>query len=482
MKSIITLTIVIIFSITGFAQNYSDALLLSEPGLYSSARALGMGNSYTALGNDYSSVVFNPAGLGLAKKMGLSIGFNMNSFGNSATFFDNTSNPSQSTFNFTQLGFVFPVPTVQGSLVFALGYSRNKEFNSLAEFNGFNNSNTSMIRYLTGDYNAEIPITNDLGLAYEIRDSQGNYIRDTTLVNGLLNQSGDIKAKGRISNWSFAAAMEVAKDLFVGATLGILSGNYKRDRNYYEDDTQNNYTGNLIPGDQTTNDFQSFYLNDIINWDLSGWDFKLGILYNWKDFFKFGADIKFPSHFTIKESYYISATSDFGSGTSYMIDPVVDDVEYKIQTPYEYSIGASIKERMVSVSAGIRMIDYSQMEFTDGFDKQYRIEKNAEIDDLFRLAPNYNIGAEVELPKLPLTVRIGGMYIKSPYADDPTEFDKKYLTAGFGVMLGENMRIDLGFAHGWWKDVIDNYDSQVSRIQQDISVNNLILNVSTGIN
>ena len=48
-------------------------------------------------------------------------------------------------------------------------------------------------------------------------------------------------------------------------------------------------------------------------------------------------------------------------------------------------------------------------------------------------------------------------------------------------MLGNNMRIDVGYAYGWWKDVIDNYDSNVSRINQDINVNNLVLNLKTGI-
>ena len=477
MKSIIALIIVFGFSIQAFAQNYTDALLLSEPGLYSDARALSMGNSYTGLSNDYSAVFFNPAGLGQIKKMGMSLSFDMNSFGNKSSFFSNDNNSSQSTFNFSQLGLVFPVPTVQGSLVFAIGYNRNKEFNSLTKFSGFNNGDNSFIRYLSLDNN-DVPY--NLFLSYPLYDNQNNYIKDTTDIFGNLNQSGNIKAKGRLSSWSFASSIEVAKDLFIGATFDILSGNYKRDRKYYEDDTKNIYTGLLDPGEPTTNDFQTFYLNDIIDWDLSGWDFKLGMLYNWKDYFRFGADIKFPSHYTIKESYYISTYSEFGSGTRYDFSNT-DNVEYKIQTPYEYSLGASISENMFTVSAGIKIIDYTQMEFTDGFDKQYRIEKNAEIEDLFRLAPSYNIGIEAEIPKLPLTVRIGGIYIKSPYSDDPTDFDKKYITAGFGVMLGNNMRIDVGYAYGWWKDVIDNYDSNVSRINQDINVNNLVLNLKTGI-
>ncbi|MGB5848052.1 MAG: hypothetical protein WBH40_06170, partial [Ignavibacteriaceae bacterium] len=73
MKFRIIIITVLSFATFSSAQNYNDALLLSEPGLYSGARALGMGNSFTALSDDYSAVIFNPAGLGLAKKFGLSV-------------------------------------------------------------------------------------------------------------------------------------------------------------------------------------------------------------------------------------------------------------------------------------------------------------------------------------------------------------------------------------------------------------------------
>ena len=141
-----------------------------------------------------------------------------------------------------------------------------------------------MIQYLTGDVNSEIPITNDIGLAYEIRNPvTDEYIRDTTVINGMLNQSGKIRTEGSLDNWSFAASNEIAKGLFIGGTFTILSGTYKRNRDYYEDDTQNIYGTSIetYPGDATTRDFRTFYLNDVIDWDLSGWNFKLGLLYDW---------------------------------------------------------------------------------------------------------------------------------------------------------------------------------------------------------
>ena len=131
--------------------------------MYTGARALSLGNSYTALSNDFSGVLFNPAGLGFINKLQITAGFNLNSFDNQTTFFNTTTGAERTSINLNQFGIIYPIPTVIGSWVFATGYNRVKEFNSTLEFTGFNGSNNSMIRVLTGEVNDEIQITNDLG-------------------------------------------------------------------------------------------------------------------------------------------------------------------------------------------------------------------------------------------------------------------------------------------------------------------------------
>ena len=170
---ILTIILVLFFTYNfSFAQNYNDALLLSQPGLYSDARALGMGNSFSSLSNDFAGVLFNPAGIGLMKRGEISGGMSLNAFSNSTTFFGSTTKAEQTSVNFNQFGIVYPVPTFRGSLVFAIGYNQTKDFNGIMEFNGYNSGNTSMIQNITGDYNYdEVPLTNDLGLAYEITRS-----------------------------------------------------------------------------------------------------------------------------------------------------------------------------------------------------------------------------------------------------------------------------------------------------------------------
>ncbi|HEX2963990.1 MAG TPA: hypothetical protein VHO43_19480, partial [Ignavibacteriales bacterium] len=111
------------------AQNASDALRLSDIGLGSGARALGMGNAYQSLSDDYSAASFNPAGFGLLKRMEFAGGLNFSKFNNNTTFFGSTTDYSNSSTNLNQFSFAFPFPTIRGSLVFAVGYNRDKDFN-----------------------------------------------------------------------------------------------------------------------------------------------------------------------------------------------------------------------------------------------------------------------------------------------------------------------------------------------------------------
>jgi hypothetical protein len=82
------------FSITFFSflitlaiypQNFNDALRVGIPGLGMNARALGMGNSYLALSDDGSASFFNPAGLGLVRRLEFMGGLDISSFNNTTT-------------------------------------------------------------------------------------------------------------------------------------------------------------------------------------------------------------------------------------------------------------------------------------------------------------------------------------------------------------------------------------------------------------
>lgn len=180
-KIVIGLMVSCLFGANVYAQNFNDALRLSEPGIISGARSLAMGNAYIALSDDFSASLFNPAGFGLVKKMELAGGLNYNSFNNNTGFFNQSTKLTNDFTKFSQVGIALPFPTIQGSFVVAIGYNQVKDFNKVVGFNGFNSGNNSYIQDLTS-YNDDIAYK--LALSYPIYDANNKYLNDVTLING----------------------------------------------------------------------------------------------------------------------------------------------------------------------------------------------------------------------------------------------------------------------------------------------------------
>lgn len=462
-KSLFFLSVILFIGVSK-SQNFNDALRVGVPGLGMNARALGMGNSYLALSDDGSASFFNPAGLGLVKKLEFMGGLDISSFNNTTTFFGNQTNSNASQTMLNNVSFAFPIPTVKGSLVFGLAYNSTKDLIGSNQFDGFNSGNNSKIQSLL---NTDIPY--DLFLT----DDDGN-----TIINGKLNQSGNMLNSGSINSWTLTGAIEIYKNLFVGANLSIISGNYTSDFDYYEDDTKNNYQGITAPGYPKTNDFKSFYLKNLLKWDLEGWNTKLGFLYQFNNFGRFGATIQFPKIFTIKEKFIVEGSSEFANwSTSLKSEDYSDEVKYDIKTPFEVSGGFSFNLKGLILSGQLNFINYTELEFSkaEGLTPSYISDQNKRIKSLLRQTVNYNFGAEYTIPNIGIRVRGGYIFQKSPFENDDSEFDKKYLTGGIGFLADGVIGIDLGYAYGWWKDIGDNYGTNESRNFQDIKYHKVII-------
>ena len=330
---IFALLMTFIFAMSLNAQNSNDALRLSEPGFLSSARALGMGNAISTIGGDFSSLYINPAGLGLFNSSELSISVNNNNFSNNALYYGNSIKNSVNSSNFPQIGLVYKMPTSRGSMVFAIGYNKSKDFNRIVEFSGYNFQNHSMIQDLTSKRSN---LAFEAGVSYPL-----NTTTDQTVFSGRLLQSGKTVDEGGIDNWSFAFASELQKDFYAGATLNIISGRFSRNKDYFEEDPNHIYSSILTdPGDPKTIGFKLFSYYDSINWDISGWDLQLGFIYKIKGVASIGASVHFPKKITITENYRASAIGDFAA-TTFSSAIESSSYDYKISTPYEFSFGGS---------------------------------------------------------------------------------------------------------------------------------------------
>ncbi len=463
-----------------FKPNIGDALRLSISGQIYDARALSMGNSNSVFNDTYTATLLNPATLGLARKFTINTSVGANLYNNEATFITDSLLSKRTETVLYQLGIVIPLVSDSASNNFAisLGYNRSKDFNRILKFNSFNSANSSLIQDLTSINNY---IPRELLLSYPEFDPGSNeYLGDRTIFNGNLNQEGYVLEEGGINHWSFGVAGELAHNIFFGASFNYNVGNYLRDGEFTESDSRDSYADSLrtIVSNPLTAGFQSFYINDIKDWVFNGYDLRIGVLYRLFNFIGIGGSVKTPSVISVTENHYFRGNSQFATNYFTEIDTVIEN-KFTIQSPYEFSVAADVNLWIITGTAEITYIDYTQMKYSGDLEVPEQSALNKKIIDTYTQTFNLKMGAEFRLPFTGLSARAGAMYITYPVADAPTEFDRKFLTAGLGIRSGEGaMEFNVAYVYGFWDHVAEDYGSSIQPIYQEIISQNILASLS----
>ncbi len=467
MKKLQIILSMLFISASLVGQNFTDAYRLVVPGVLSSSASAAMGNATMAMNVGYGNYLTNPAAMALSDKSEFVISYYYDGIRTVSDYFETSTQKDQLSNSISELGFIYKVPTVRGSLVLGLGFNRVKDFNAITEFSGFNEGNNSLIQELTS---RNSQLTYDLRLSYAVYDENSNYLYDETLINGNLQQSGIIREEGTIDTWSFFGAVEVDKDLFLGGALNFYGGNYSNDREYSEIDTKNYYGENLQidPDDPLTIDFKEFYLNDNFEWNISAWNFTGGFFYNFYNFIRIAGTVETPITYKIKESYFVEGSSYFKDNYGYDVEPQSSNSEYSIKTPAKFGFGVSLNFKLFEASAQAHVADYTQTKFTSGFTQAELSDLNNEIKDNFKIAPDFQAGVVAHLPLIDIHPRVGAMYFVSPYKNAVKENNKTYFTAGVGFFSHKNFTLDVAALYGFWNDYTDIYGNGEARINKEI--------------
>ncbi len=441
-------------SLNAYAQVPEDALRLAESGYGISARSVAMGNAMTGLSQGYDATYFNPAGLAQSRQSEVSFGLNFLGYNNDATYLGNQNPLSSSQTDLSNIGLVYPFPTTRGSFVIAFGYNHGPDFNSALGVSGYN-SNSSIIPslYFPGDTLADIAYMDFL---------EG--VNQDPLVTKNVNQSGKIYTSGGINNWLASAGVDIAQNFSIGLTLNLINGNYKYIRTFDESG---------VPGYTYNNsDFGSFQLSSQDNQSINGWNAKVGFLYRWLDqngdaYARFGATIAFPSFLTVNDNYSSQGTAYFttpplspytystsnGYGQDEAAGPAV---QYDVTTPFKFSVGASGGTTLLTVAADIEYVDWTQLSFGNSNLTANTInDLNSQIKQEYKATLDARVGAELALtnPHHSLFVpyvRIGGMYLPSPYSGDGSSQAQKYVSGGIGANIQNSITVDFAYQYGWW--------------------------------
>ncbi len=455
-----------------YAQFPEDALRFATPGVGVGALSLGMGNAYTGVASDFSAIYWNPAGLAQMEHGEFSLGLSQLNYKGKGTFFGGSNSLANNATNLNSLGLVYPVPVHKGSLVLAFGYVRQSNFTTGLSFEGFN-PNSSIIQTFARD-GASFPSDLSDNLAYQL------FLSDIDTVNGTfispirdrVTQIGRVLEGGGLNNWSVAGAVDIGRDLSAGLTLTYLSGSYKYEREYTEQDNDASHT--VFPFD-----FDQLTIDEFVESDISGVNAKLGLLYRVPSRFRFGIGVKTPTSFHVREDFGTTASSFFDDGAVFPTDGPFESFasgEYDVITPWVFSGGLSVIIRDLVLSGDVEYTDWTQLEFDDA--NPDVIALNKDIKEIFRATANLRVGLEYDIRKYGVRVRGGFIYNTSPYEQDRSSaFDQKYVTGGLGILLSGSTMLDIAYARGWWQTDRVNYDG-ASRVDEKITTNNFLATVS----
>lgn len=472
MRKLYLIVLATALSVTGYAQSDVDALRYSMLDFGGTARSMGSGNAYSALGGDMSTFSTNPAGIGIYRSSEFVITPGLLSVNAESNYLGQTNSDNKYKFYLNNAGVVFAQVNrgkenatsgwVGGG--FGISFNRLANFNSNVYYSGFNTGSSLLNTYAdylngNGGTNQADVFDKDpfgAGLAWEtylLNPSAADSTQYFAVVSdGNVQQTKSISTQGGINETDITFGGNYGNKLYVGATIGIPHIKYISTTVYAEDDINNEY-----------NDFQSFSLTDYSETFGTGINAKFGFIYRATDNFRFGGAIHTPTLYGMSDNYFSTMNSTLETTGSYSYDSPIGQYDYELITPWRVIGSAAVTVKKIGfISAEYEFVDYSEASFNfnrayDAGDLSYENTVNNNIDTKYGSASIIRLGTELMYE----TFRFRGGYIISstPFNDgiaaNGADFAKNTWTAGIGVKE-ESYFIDFAFAHSDTKE----YDTQ----------------------
>jgi long-subunit fatty acid transport protein len=435
------------------AQNRYDVLryVSTLPG--SDAVTSAYGGASTALGTGLGSVSDNPAVMGMMKQSSFNIGFNNRRIQEQAIFGSSNLFLNQGTTTLSDAGFIYNMPTVQGSFVFGASYSKLTDFLRGYQIFGYNNQTT-----LTDGFSN--PNSQYYDLAYrkayfDIQDGDVSIFRLAPFAG--INQDVQQTEKGQLGEFNFYSSFEAAQNLFVGASVSIPFGFYRYQRFFLEEDTKGLYFGEFFvqypDGNKYFDDVREVFTLDEIDATITGLYARLGVAYKLKPWLNLGLSYRTSTKMNIREDYLSSLEINFDNGDFIGPEQLDGKVDYTIKSPSRINIGAAIDDlNGLSVSGSLEYIPYSTAELSfknaSSSDIAYQRDQNRLITSEFNDVVNLKVGVGYRLGSLePI---LGYSYYPAVSKDFGSDIST--YSGGLKIKMNEDISFNIAGSYSDFKD------------------------------
>ncbi|GAB6013334.1 OmpP1/FadL family transporter [Viscerimonas tarda] len=435
MKRLFITASAIFFSLSAFSQGEMDALRYSTNDLTGTARSVGMGGAFGALGGDISGIAINPAGIGVYKSSEVvgTLDFRNNNIETQLNA--GTLEKSKFSFSFDNMAFVGVIPTYNEDVPlvnFGFSYNRLKTFDQSysMQSRGSEKSLTDlMAKTANADHNrgldlgGGIPREPNFGLAYEdwlpvlgynsylINPDQSRNYKPVLDIGETVDNILHVKEKGYINSFDFNGGTTISNIVSVGLTIAVTDFDYRIHSFYNESFDQNN-------GYSLTNTLQT---------KGAGLQVKAGVILKPVNELRLGIAYHSPTWYKmtnyfsagIKHEFSNFVPGDLQAEYQNSYNPVSEvytrDYDFKTPDKWTFSIAGIIAQTAI-LSLDYDLTNYQNMSFdepdSNGFNS-YNNDQNLYIKEDFKSSSSIRVGAEIRFTPQ-FSGRVGYSWVESP--------------------------------------------------------------------
>lgn len=409
----------------------------------------------------------NPASMALVDESFFSFDLSTRFIDETGHYLGNSSGFSDNQTSIGDLGFVYKVPTVRGSLVVGGGYSQTTDFNRAFSVSGFNEE--SSITDFYADLSRDSDLNEAAFNAYAIedvnQDSSVSIFRvgaDFSDYPGI-NQDIEVTEKGRIGEYSAFLATEVLKNFSFGGSIGYLSGTYNYNREFLESDRRGNYETAFIDSDgdgEFDTDIDQIYSTDNIDADIQAFSARLGFIFEPLEQLKIGASYAFSSNLHIDEDYNTQIRTTFDNGAETELEEAPGRIAYKVVQPQRLKGGFTAQSGGLQFTATAEAVFHSNARIE--FDElKFNPDENAinrVVRSNFKDVINLRGGLQYKANKR-FIPRLGYAYFPNPQRNGFAS-ERQFINGGFSAEITKGLKFDFGLQYSFWDDQNELYSTQ----------------------
>lgn len=465
MKKYIAIAAFITLSSNAIAQagaSFSDILTPRQTG---TARAMGMGGAYGAVGADLGGASFNPAGLGLYKADYFIITPQLNFQRSNTSFIDTKTRFNKTNFGFGNFGIVkgrdydnSKLKSFNWSLSFNRdnSYARSFAANGVNKYDSYSHFFTTQANdsgnvnrndtYLMNNYPNEAYLASLVGLISNLMTIdymspvQGGGVRQTIIGT----------EKGNQLNYSYSMAFNIDDKFYLGGSIGWQNTRYRGTYAFKETDVMD-----TIPIFTAITHTTNYSLT------ANGFVLNLGGIYQVNDNLRLGISYKGKTPTKFSQSQSASLSYDFKDdatketfNTTKNSSPVEQTFYMRLPSRLTFS-GCYLFDTRGLVSLDV---DYNFSQNTAFYDKNDPFKYETQNELLKNTLTNtmaFRAGGEYRINKK-FIGRAGFNYYQTPSSDNPKIGN--LLSGSLGLTYkGENDQIDIALVNTNMKYAYQQY-------------------------